>query len=244
MPDITMLDLVQNGTLDEHVAALLWTVAEEKRWLVTAAVPRKAGKTTVLEAALQFAPPGTPIHHLDGTIEEIQRFGKNPDGGYLVVGEISTEPPARYIWGDRVRALFKSLRAGFSLATTLHAPDVDGVFDQICRGNGILDVDASRIQYVVHVERFGDSDETYRRRVAGVYEVAAVAAGKPDARPLHKWSETLGRLEQVRSPKCLTASAATLAKRARSMRRLVDAGRTSPEDIKLLVARAAAPRSS
>jgi type IV secretory pathway ATPase VirB11/archaellum biosynthesis ATPase len=234
MPDVTLLQLVQNGTLDEHVAALLWTIAEEKRWVITTAVPRKAGKTTVLEAALQFAPAGTPIHQLDGTLEEIVRFEGMPDGGYLVPGEISNGGPARYIWGERVTALFRSLRTGFSLATTLHASDVGDVFNQICRDNGITDADASRIQYVVYVERFGDNDETYRRRVSEVYEVAAVTDGKPETRRLHTWSESLGRLKKVESPKGLTASAGTLAKRARSIRKLVDAGRTSIEEVEPL----------
>ncbi|MBI4219003.1 MAG: hypothetical protein HY682_02590 [Chloroflexi bacterium] len=228
MPDVTLFQLVQNGTLDEHVAALLWTIAEEKRWLVTAAVPRKAGKTTVLEAALQFAPPGTPIHHLNGTIEEIQRLGKNPDGGYLVVGEISTEPPARYIWGEKVRALFATLNTGFSLATTMHATGPEDVFRQIVGDNEVNDQDASKVQYVVYVERFGDSDDTYTRRVKGVYEIEGVKQGVPHMRPLHVWSDCRGRLMQVGKPKLLGANGSVLAQRAGKIRRLLNEGRTSP----------------
>jgi hypothetical protein len=231
MAVVTLLDLVQNGTMNSHIGALLWTIAEEKRWMVTAAVPRKAGKTTVLDAALQFVPRDTPIHRLDGTLDEIVSLGTKPDEGYLFPGEISTEPPARYIWGERVTALFRALRRGFSLATTMHAVSVEDVFDQICRDNGIGDEDASKIQYVVYVERRGESEDSYSRRVAGVYEVAGVRNGKPDARLLHAWRASDDTFDRVGAPRLLSASPSTLAKRARLIRGLVDAGRTSYEDV-------------
>lgn len=244
MADITLLHLVQNGTMDRHIAALLWTIAEEKRWLITTAVPRKAGKSTVLDAALDFAPGETPIHRLDGTLEEIVRMGKKPDGGYLVVGEISTEPPARYIWGERVTALFTSLRAGFSLATTMHAAGVDDVFDQICRGNGIGDEDASKVDYVVYVERRGDNEDSYSRRLVGVYEVAEVRNGKPDARLLHAWRASDDTFDRVAAPRLLSASPSTLAQRARLIQGLVDAGRTSFGEVMKLAMPAPRQRKS
>jgi len=204
--------------MNEDVAALLWTVAAEKRWLITAAVPRKAGKSTVLEAALRHVPARTPLHRLDGSLEEIRRLGRSPDGGYLVVGEISTEPPPRYIWGEKVAALFETLRAGFSLATTMHANGVEDVFKQICTDNGIGDQDASRIQYVVVIERTGDRDESYRRHVVSVHEIEVVKGGKPSARLLFRRTEA-GRIETVDRPRLLAASAADLLRRARLIQR-------------------------
>jgi type IV secretory pathway ATPase VirB11/archaellum biosynthesis ATPase len=227
--DVTLLSLVQNNTLDEHIAALLWTIAEEKRWLVTAAVPRKAGKSTVLNAALQFAPPGTPIHRLTGEIGEIRELRSRPDGGYLEVGEISTEPPKRYIWGEPVTALFETLAAGFSLATTMHAPDIDNVISQISDGNGISDRALAKLNYVVLIERHGETDDTYWRRVTGVYEVAKVVKGKPVATLLHRWAAQGDRFEQLARPKLLTATPATLAVRASRIREVVAKGQTAPE---------------
>jgi type IV secretory pathway ATPase VirB11/archaellum biosynthesis ATPase len=229
LADVTLLSLVQNNTMDEHIAALLWTIAEEKRWLVTAAVPRKAGKSTVLNAALQFAPPGTPIHRLTGEIEEIRELRSRPDGGYLEVGEISTEPPKRYIWGEPVTALFEALAAGFSLATTMHAPDIDNVISQISEGNGIPDRALAKLNYVVLIERHGETDDSYWRRVTGVYEVAKVVSGRPEATLLHRWVEKGDRFEQVGRPKLLTAAPEALGARASRIRELVAKGQTSPE---------------
>lgn len=188
MADVTLTDLVANHTMDEHIAALLWTIAEEKRSFVTAAVPRKAGKSTVLHAALQHVPQGTAVHALTGAIEEIKELAKAPDGGYLEVGEISTEPPSRYIWGEPVLALFEAVASGFSLATTLHAPGVNEVFRQICLDNGVTDASASVIEYVVHIELFGEDESSYWRRVSTVHEIRGVESGET---AVHAVTDTL-----------------------------------------------------
>ncbi len=240
MPDVTLPELVRNGTMSEQMAAVLWSAAAERRWFIVAAKPRKAGKSVVSDATLQFAPPGTPIHRLSGEIEEMERLSRSPDGGYLVVGEISPQRPERYIWGEAVTVLFRTLNSGFSLNTTLHASSVEEVFDQICRQNGVSDEDAARIEYVAYVERFGgdpdgaDDDDLYWRRVSGLYEIAAVRGGIPDARLLSRWVETGDRFAQEQSPRLLDAGENTLATRARQIRGLADAGRTGMEDIERL----------
>ncbi|MCH7983222.1 MAG: hypothetical protein IIC28_04560 [Chloroflexi bacterium] len=201
------------------MAALLWTIAEEKRSFVSAAGPRNAGKSTVLFAMLDHVPGGTLVHALNGEIDEIREFANSPDGGYLEVGEISPERPSRYIWGEPVHALFKTLKAGFSLATTMHADGADDIFRQICADNEIADSDASVIQYVVHIKRFGEDDSSYWRRVDCVYEISGVTDGVPDVSELFSWREDDDSFVALNSPRLLTATASTLAERADLMSR-------------------------
>ncbi len=240
MPDVTLPELVRNSTMSEQMAAVLWSVAAERRWFIVVAKPRKAGKSAVSDAVLHFAPSGTPIHRLSGEIGEMERLARSPDGGYLVVGEISPQRPERYIWGEAVTVLFKTLNTGFALNTTLHALSVEEAFDQICRQNGVSDDDAGRIEYMAYVERFGgdpdgvDDDDLYWRRVTGLYEIAAVRDGVPDARLLSRWVEAEDRFVQEQSPQQLDAGENTLAARARQIRELADAGRTGLEDIETL----------
>ena len=212
-----MIDLVANNTMDEHIAAVLWTIAEEKKSFVSAAGPRNAGKSTVLWAMLDHVPEGTPIHQLDGTINEIVELSNSPDGGYLEVGEISAGSPSRYIWGESVGALFKTLGAGFSLATTMHAGDAVDVFRQVCIDNEISDADASTIEYVVHILRFGEDDESYWRRIDAVYEISSVENGVPVASELFSWNEADDRFIAINSPNLLAASSVALAERAESI---------------------------
>jgi hypothetical protein len=210
--------------MNEHIAALLWTIAEEKRSFVSAAVPQRAGKSTVLWAMLDHVPAGTVIHPLNGMIDEIREHASSPDGGYLEVGEISTEPPARYIWGEPVSALFKTLNAGYSLATTMHTTDANDAFHQICVDNGITDADASLIQYVIHCERFGEDEESYWRRVNRVYEIAGVENGVPIATELFAWNEDDDSFVALGAPTLLSTSTDLLAERAETIRRQVADG--------------------
>ena len=205
--------------MDEHIAALLWTITEEKQSFVSAAGPRNAGKSTVLWAMLDHLPEGTPVHELDGTIDEIVELANSPDGGYLEVGEISAGSPSRYIWGESVAALFKTLGAGFSLATTMHASDAEDVFRQVCLDNEIADADASQIQYVVHILRFGEDDESYWRRIDAVYEIRGVENGVPATSKLFSWREDDDGFVALNSPSLLAASSVVLAERAESIRK-------------------------
>mgnify|MGYP000737082563 CR=1 FL=1 len=146
MAELSLADLVRNGTMDEHVAATLWTIAEERRSFMVTAVPRFAGKSTVSSAMLEQVPKGTPVHVLSGDEDEMRELAANPDGGYLVVGELSRAPVSHYIWGQPVRTYFETVRAGFSLATAMHAPTPEDAFALIGDDNGVPDGDASLIE--------------------------------------------------------------------------------------------------
>ena len=210
--------MVANHTMDEHMAALLWTIAEEKKSLVSAAGPQNAGKTTVLFAALEYIPEGTPVHGMSGEIEEIQEFAGHPDGGYMEIGEISDHNPVRYIWIEPVRALFDTLKTGYSLATTMHAESVEDVFHQICTVNEVIDSRAALIDYVVHIARFGEDRESYWRRVDGIYEVRGVENGVANAVELFGWRESDDSFVASNLPENLSATAEVLAERAAVIR--------------------------
>ncbi|MBP39017.1 MAG: hypothetical protein CL726_06840 [Chloroflexi bacterium] len=204
--------------MDEHMAALLWTVAEEKKSIVSGAGPQNAGKSTVLFAALEHVPGGTPIHAMSGDIQEIRDFAGANRGGYLEVGEISDHNPERYIWHEPVRALFETLRTGYSLATTMHSEGVEDVFDQICRVNAVTDTDAATLEYVLHIHRFGDDMDNYWRRIDGIWEIRGVKEGVPDAVELFRWQEEDDSFLTKNVPQRLTAPPEILSERAAQIR--------------------------
>ena len=227
MDDVTLFDMVQNGTMDAAVAATLWTIGEERRSFLTVAVPRLAGKTTVARAMLQFAPPDTVVHELSGELDEMARLRAAPDGGYLFVDEFARGGQSHYIWGEPVRRVFQTVQAGFSLATSLHASSLWEAFRLICEENGVPDDDASRIDYVVYLVRMGDEEHGYRRRVAAVYEVERVEDGVPHARLLHRWRAEEDTFDRMEAPRLLTAGTARLRQHAAHIRRTVDRQRST-----------------
>ena len=235
MAELTLLDLIRNGTMDAHVAATLWSVVEEQRSFMVVAVPRFAGKSAVTDAIFQFAPPEVPVYRLSGHEQEMERLRLSATGGYLVVGEFSQAPVPTYIWGQPVRKVFETLRAGYSLATALHAPSVEEAYAVVCQGNGIADENASRISYMLYIRRMGDDRESFWRRIAEVHEVDRVVDGRPQARLLHRWVEEGDRFERVQAPRLLAIEPEALGERVRRLQALVDAGRTALADVQSLV---------
>ena len=74
MPDLTILDLVANNTLSARVAAALWAAMDARLSFVVTAVPRFAGKSTLMNAVLGLLPPDVPVHRLDGSREQMLRL--------------------------------------------------------------------------------------------------------------------------------------------------------------------------
>lgn len=199
MAELTLFDLVANRTMSPDIAATLATAAAERRSFVGVAIPRLAGKTTVMQATLAFRPPGTPVHRVS------DEFGPGlgiPDrgDGYLVMGEISEAAwiPG-YLWGGHVRRVFAAVRErGFSLATALHAGSLRETFDIICGANEVPDDHASTIDLVYYIRSLGpDWRAPVRRVLAEVHEVHSVTGGRPDGRLLHRWDERADRFEDV-----------------------------------------------
>ncbi|MDP6823013.1 MAG: hypothetical protein QF554_06945 [Dehalococcoidia bacterium] len=236
MPAPTLLDLVANGTMDADLAATLWSIADERRSFMTVAVPRFAGKSTVSDAILKTARPDTPIHPLSGDEGQMDELATRPDGGYLVVGEFSKAPVDNYIWGAPVRKVFETVSAGFSLVTALHAPTVEDAYDRICAGNGVSDEDASAINYMLYIERHGESEDDFWRRISAMWEVERVVDGRPSARLLHRWDGGTDTFESIEEPRLLDAGDGVRRDRAGRIQSFVGQGRTSAADVRALIA--------
>ncbi|MBI2165202.1 MAG: hypothetical protein HYU29_02210 [Chloroflexi bacterium] len=217
------------------MAAFLWAMVDERHSFVTVAIPRLAGKSTTANAVLDLVPPGTPVHRLSGDTREMEQLKKETLGGYLVVGEFSQAPVQSYIWGEPVRQVFETLRAGYSLAVTLHASGLREAFEEICHGNGVADEDAFKIHYMLYIRRFEDIEGNFWRRLAEIHEVEGVKDGRPRGYLLYRWVEVDDTFEKVGKPLLLKASAKDLGAREELIRSMASAGRLSSEDIATMV---------
>jgi type IV secretory pathway ATPase VirB11/archaellum biosynthesis ATPase len=189
-------DLVANRTMSRDIAETLRGIARERRSFIVLAVPRLAGKSTVLRAILAERPASTPIVTLAEDGLDIDGLIKKSAGGYLVIPEItqSAAMPG-YIWGADVRRIF-SVPKDVSLAATLHADGPDDAFAQICQGCGVPDADASKVKFVVYLRSIGRWEEPTRRVVQSLHSIDRVEGGKPKGRLLYRWDE--GRDEFIK----------------------------------------------
>lgn len=228
---ITVLDLIQNGTISPEMAATFWAMVEERKSFLVVAIPRLAGKTTTGNAILGMLPPDVPVHRLTGDESEMLLLQQRPDGGYIAVAEVSLGPVPGYIWGRPVRTAFETARAGYAFTASLHAADPEETFAILHRDNGVPDEDLSRLDFMVYIQRFGTRMDNLWRRVDKVFEIGSVVNGRPETRVLHSWRPDTDTFSAVQPPQSLAATPADLARRAAYLQDLIRAGRTSPQHL-------------
>ncbi len=199
MAELTLVDLIANRTISPGMAALLAAAAEERRSLLMVAIPRMAGKSTVMDAVLEHRTPDSPIYSL-GT-----RHGDSlgiPDAsepaGYLALSEIAQHTVTdSYLWGAPVRQIFEAARTGgHAIATALHADGIESAFAVIAE-NEVTDEQASQIDVVAYIRSLGHWETPTRRAIESLYEVDRVEAGAPIHRLIHRWDEPTDTFESV-----------------------------------------------
>ncbi|MGD9142676.1 MAG: hypothetical protein PVG61_02380 [Dehalococcoidia bacterium] len=122
--DLTILDIVGSGTVDFKLAGLLWLMMEHRASALVAAGPIWAGKTTILNALLDFLPPGIKQVSLRGYDEDFKFSGNYiPEKTYLVSEEISNHH-YEYLWGYQVAKAFEMIPRGYAFGSTMHARDI------------------------------------------------------------------------------------------------------------------------
>lgn len=198
----TLDDLVANRTMSEDIAATLRATARGRHSYLVVAIPRFAGKTTVMRAMLAHAPKGTPIRTVEDDGTSVPDVLAGSKGGYIVVPEIARMGRHGYIWGPPVRRVFQGVGDGVSLATAIHAPGMEDALGQITGDNGVPDEDAQKLGLVVYIRSLGDDAQHPDRRViATVHEIESVRSGRPKANLLHRWNEQRDQFENVSEPR-------------------------------------------
>jgi hypothetical protein len=231
---LTVLDLIQNGTMSAEMAATMWAAMDDRSSFIVAAGPRQAGKSTNTNAILGMLPGDVPLHDLSGEAAQFAELAASPNGGYLVVAEFSNHMP-KYLRGEQVMQVFQTAEKGYSIAGTLHADTPEDLFYELHSHGPLTDNDLSRIRFLVFLAMRGSMEEPLRR-VASVWEVDGVSDAKPWARILHRWNEADDSFDVVDSPSLLSVTAAELADRAAKLRTLAVTGQTSADALASLLA--------
>jgi archaeal flagellar protein FlaI len=234
--EISIAELVRNGTMSAEMAAVLWAAVDDGVSYLTAAVPRKAGKSTTSLAALALRRPEVPVHRVRGEPEVMEQLERERLGGYLLVEEISQGRPGVYIWGEPVRRVFDSLHAGYALQTALHAPSVAEAVRIVAEENEVGDPLTSTFKLVLYIERLGEDEASWQRRLADVYELHGVENGKPIGRSLFRWHPAGDHFEKLAEPELFGRDPAELARRADLIAQLAAEGRTAPAEVDAAVA--------
>jgi hypothetical protein len=187
-PRRSIVELIADGVLDAELAALAWLLIEARLPVVVAALARGVGKTTLLEALLDFLPVGVRRIDLAGQVEdfgwlpEAAALGWPPAGpttlssppisplnAYLVAAELSEHLPI-YTSGAAARTLVRAASIGYGIGATIHADRLEEVHDDLrARPVGLTDDELSYLGLVMIVRARREPDGAVRRRVVAAH---------------------------------------------------------------------------
>jgi hypothetical protein len=179
--NLSIVDLIEAGTLTAEIAALSWLAIERGAGFVTGAVPGGAGKTTLMAALLAFLPPGEQIV----TVEDRTVIQKALGGGVVcpatvLAHEIGSGNWYGYIWGRDAADFFALWRRGIRCVSCLHADTPEGA-SRMLRSLGVSDDDLERISLQVFMRAEAREDDIIRR----VNSVECILGGR--MRTLYRW---------------------------------------------------------
>ncbi len=119
---LSVLELVNFGTLDLRLAGLLWLLMDHRASVLACAGPNFAGKTTMLNVLLDFLRPEVKQLRMQGEYEDFASLKDAvPANTYLVAEEFSEYNNFVYVWGDAGRKAFELMTEGYGLGGTVHA---------------------------------------------------------------------------------------------------------------------------
>ncbi|MGD1002546.1 MAG: hypothetical protein ABSA67_17790 [Candidatus Brocadiia bacterium] len=166
-------DLIERGTLDLELAAWLVSLVSRGASFIVGAGPSGAGKTTIVQALLSFAPGGLPFAMaLPGKINSRDGVAR-----CIIAHEISDHDSSVYLWGSDLRKFFALSRQGHMLVGTMHADGLGEVHDQICGSNGVSEARFRAINLFVFVGLEGAASSS-RRVIRKVFYSDGAAAHK------------------------------------------------------------------
>jgi hypothetical protein len=161
---MSVSQLLAAGNLDARTAALCWMVLESHGSMLIASEPPHSGKTTTLTAFLDFLPNDVRRVFVRGWAETFDYVTQHdPARTLLLANELSSHLPV-YLWGPKAVQVFRTLRKGFALGSTLHADSAEEAVAQLTGELGVDAEDLARIDLLVVMRIY---------RVAGAYGALA-----------------------------------------------------------------------
>lgn len=234
---ITIVELINNGTINAEIAGLLWAAVDEKISFLTAAVYRKAGKSTLANAALELRAKDVSVHHASSNSEVTDKLlNVEKHGGYLVVDEFSEFDYPGYLWGEEIQHVFKMLKNGYSLQASLHAENAEDAILELTQKNQISDQDASRIQLVIFMEMFGTTPGDAKRRVTQVYELHRVENGSPMGHMIFEWDKESDNFQFIEESHLFGRNKEDVKKRSEILGYLANTNKFSSEEVDKAIA--------
>lgn len=205
---LSVAQIIALGSVDAETAGLIWLLLEHGASLTVAGPtdPQPGvGKTTTLNALLQFLPEGTALAYMSGMYEDFA-FTRlphiKPQETYALCNEVSDHLRI-YMWG-RVAKRYLTLPAqGYHIATSVHADTIDDVIDMYHHDLRLTAEDVRRLGLVINMGLVGRVYPARRRWFTTHFFEPKANPQKPDAItpvPLSLWNNVDDTFEHADQP--------------------------------------------
>jgi hypothetical protein len=205
---LSTAQIIALGSVDVKTVALVWLMLEHGASLTVAGPtdPQPGiGKTTTLNALLQFLPEGTALAYMSGMYEDFA-FTQLPDidpaSTYALCNEVSDHLPI-YMWGRVARRYLALPTRGYHIATSVHADTIDDVIYMYQHDLRVSVEDVRQLGLVVNIGLVGNLYPLRRRWLTTHFLQPQVDPNCPDAvipLPLSLWNEFDDTFEHVQQP--------------------------------------------
>jgi hypothetical protein len=151
---LSIAQLIALGSLDARTAALLWLLVERHTSVIVSGPTDPTpgiGKTTTLNALLDFLPAGSTLVYTTGMYEDFAfRDAVDPATTCVLANEVSDHLRI-YMWGRVARTLLTLPEDGFAVATSCHADTIADVLDMLLRDLRLPPEAVSRLGVVINI---------------------------------------------------------------------------------------------
>jgi hypothetical protein len=194
---LSTAQIIALGSVDAKTAALVWLLLEHGASLTVAGPtdPQPGiGKTTTLNALLQFVPEGTALAYMSGMYEDFsftQLQDIDPARTYALCNEVSDHLPI-YMWGRVARRYLTLPAQGYHIATSVHADTIDDVIEMYQHDLRVSTEDTRRLGLVVNIGLVGRVYPLRRRWLTTHFLQPQADPKRPDTvipLPLSLWNE-------------------------------------------------------
>ncbi len=184
---LSVAQLIALGSLDCDIAALLWMLIERHTSYIisgpTSPTPG-VGKTTTLNAMLDFLPDGTSLVYTSGMFERFDfREATEPATTRVLCNEVSDHLRI-YMWGRVARRFLDLTAEGYAIATSMHADTLDDVLSALMGDLHLAAEQVARLGIIVNIGIVGRVWPPRRRFLTvNLMRPKAAAATADDAQP-------------------------------------------------------------
>jgi hypothetical protein len=163
------------------------------------------GKTTTLNALLQFLPEGTALAYMSGMYEDFaftQLADIDPATTYALCNEVSDHLPI-YMWGRIARRYLTLPNSGYHIATSVHADTIHDVIYMYQHDLRVSVEDIRRLGIVVNIGLVGRVYPLRRRWLTTHFLRPQADPKCPDVvipLPLSQWNDVDDTFEHAKQP--------------------------------------------